>query len=571
MKPLNADTKFFELDELAHMSLADLQSLWESVPTEDQAYLIRVFEREANKRQIIEDIDEARMAQYFLEQYQQIGFVPAGDVWLKIPPNMQEQYKRPLSTPIDDADALETPTSGTPTFPRWLLLLAVPFACLMIFTVMRMASGGANSDAVALVATITPSPTPSATPTNTPTPPPATVTPFALSGFDDAIVSGQRASRRYYPVQLQIFPNRTSQPRVFIVQGQEIGVAEWGFDNNPDIVSWLSGMVVKPVLGVPFSQANLELFRDLDDEAVFAVTMNTGNVLQFVYASTEQVTRTDTSHFRQDAPGLVLVLMNERFSDGTPTDLRYLVQAQYPADQELPALTQQSTVLVPMQAAQDLGDVSLTITSARLVETSALPPELAYLVLDIQLVTGENAMPTSSLIWQLDVVGERFAPDTNASQAGGCAPLETVLNANSATCASVGFITSRYLDEVRLFVGTSPDDLTPFALEITPLIAEPTVNDLDLQLGRIYVTGDALNVNARIFNPTHTPITISASDFALVLGFVPNPTGNPIRTFFETTTLAPQTALDVTLSFAYEGEGFAQLTLLGRVWSVDMG
>jgi hypothetical protein len=73
---------------------------------------------------------------------------------------------------------------------------------------------------------------------------------------------------------------------------QEIGVAEWGFDNNPDIVSWLSGMVVKPVLGVPFSQANLELFRDLDDEAVFAVTMNTGNVLQFVYGSTEQVTRT---------------------------------------------------------------------------------------------------------------------------------------------------------------------------------------------------------------------------------------------------------------------------------------
>jgi hypothetical protein len=80
---------------------------------------------------------------------------------------------------------------------------------------------------------------------------------------------------------------------------------------------------------------------------------------------------------------LVLVLMNERFSDGTPTDLRYLVQAQYPADQELPALTQQSTALVPMQAAQNLGDVSLTITSARLVETSALPPELAYLVLDM--------------------------------------------------------------------------------------------------------------------------------------------------------------------------------------------
>ena len=65
---LDAETHFFELQELADLSLTDLQAVWDSVSSEDQTYLVRVFEREANKRQIIEDIDESRMARYFLEQ-----------------------------------------------------------------------------------------------------------------------------------------------------------------------------------------------------------------------------------------------------------------------------------------------------------------------------------------------------------------------------------------------------------------------------------------------------------------------------------------------------------------------
>jgi hypothetical protein len=54
-----------------------------------------------------------------------------------------------------------------------------------------------------------------------------------LSGFDDAIAAGERANRRYYPVQLQIFPSPDAQPRVFIVQQTSIRVAEWQYDPNP--------------------------------------------------------------------------------------------------------------------------------------------------------------------------------------------------------------------------------------------------------------------------------------------------------------------------------------------------
>jgi hypothetical protein len=136
--PLDPHQHFYEVEELAQLSLAELQALWDNVQTEDQAYLVRVFEREASKRQIVEDLDESQMAHYFLQQYQTLGFVPAGDVWLKIPPDIREQYKRGV---VDAPDESAT-TSTTTSFPRWLMLLAIPFVCLMVFALMRMARWG---------------------------------------------------------------------------------------------------------------------------------------------------------------------------------------------------------------------------------------------------------------------------------------------------------------------------------------------------------------------------------------------------------------------------------------------
>jgi hypothetical protein len=56
VKDFNADTHFYELTELADLSLQELQALWDTVPSEEQAYLVRVFEREADKRQVVEDL-----------------------------------------------------------------------------------------------------------------------------------------------------------------------------------------------------------------------------------------------------------------------------------------------------------------------------------------------------------------------------------------------------------------------------------------------------------------------------------------------------------------------------------
>jgi hypothetical protein len=578
-KEMNADTHFFELEELANLSLKDLQTLWDSVPTEEQAYLVRVFEREADKRQVGEDLDEARMAQYFLEQYREIGFVPAGDVWVKVPPAIREQYKLPLHLTPDEDGENPTPEAAKPStkggFPKWIFLLAIPFLCLVIFAVVRVATGGNQSDSrrSALVPTVTAIATATLTPTATQTPLPPTATPIALSGFDDAISAGNRASRDYYPVQLQVFSNRDTLPRVFIVQEQEIGLAEWRFDANPDVVSWLGGMLIRPVLGVPFSPSNLDLFRSLSASSVFVVTMNTGDVLQFVYQDTQQVGRADTSFFRQDAPGLVLVLIGETFADGSPTDLRYLVRANYPHDQELGSLSANTRPLIPMRTAHNLGNFSLSVQDARMVTSPNLPPELAYAVLDLQLVSGAEAVQTASLLWLLELTtasGERFAPDASASTLGNCAPLEAVIAANTATCASISFVVSRYADDARLFVGIGGEDFTVFEAELTPLPVTISPSDLDVQLGRISYTNTTLIVTARVFNPTSQAISITAQDFSLVLGFVPNPAGMAISPSFETTSLEPSSALDVVLDFSYAGEGFGVLAMLGRIWGIEI-
>jgi hypothetical protein len=324
------------------------------------------------------------------------------------------------------------------------------------------------------------------------------------------------------------------------------------------------------IWGIP--QANLDLFRSLNTDSVFVVTMNTGDVLQFTYLDTQQVGRANTAFFRQDTPGLVLVLIGETFADGSPTDLRYLVRANYPADQEIALLEANNQAsIVPMGIAQNIGDVTLTVSDARLVSSANLPSDLAYALVDIQLVSGTNVVSPATWQWFLELsASERLTLDPNASAAGNCATVNTNIPPNTSTCLSLGFIVSRYIDSGRLLVGTSADNLTAFEVQFTPVPIELSANSLDVQLGRVSYTSDTLTVAARVFNPMAEPISISVSDMSLVLGFVPNPTGPAISPMFDTTIVELNSALNLNLDFSYGGEGYATLSLLGRIWAIEI-
>jgi hypothetical protein len=134
----------------------------------------------------------------------------------------------------------------------------------------------------------------------------------------------------------------------------------------------------------------------------------------------------------------------------------------------------------------------------------------------------------------------------------------------------VGFLVSRYAEQARLWIGADPTALTAFQVQLDPLPTVIGVSNLEVQLGRITYTDSILTVKARLYNPTGSDISLTAQDFGLVLGFVPNPTGTTLYPLLPTQTLMPQATRDFTLEFPYSGEGYAVLTLVGHVWALQV-
>ena len=138
-----------------------------------------------------------------------------------------------------------------------------------------------------------------------------------------------------YPINLQVnMPNRSTQ-RVWVVQRRAVAASEWNFDPDPDTASFLNGMSVRPVIGIPWSEENATWFNDIGSGATFTLQMNTGAILRYQFEQKSEVRRSDTDIFRQVSPGLVLLLLGATNDDGLPTASRTMILAAYPPEQEL--------------------------------------------------------------------------------------------------------------------------------------------------------------------------------------------------------------------------------------------
>jgi hypothetical protein len=114
-----------------------------------------------------------------------------------------------------------------------------------------------------------------------------------------------------------------------------VRTAQWDFDPNPDTASYLLGMSVRPVIGIPYSEENAAFFKRMGKGTQFSLQMNTGAALRYQFVSASSVLRSDTSALRQIGPGLVLILIGEMDESGIPTASRPVVVAAYLSDQEL--------------------------------------------------------------------------------------------------------------------------------------------------------------------------------------------------------------------------------------------
>jgi len=152
------------------------------------------------------------------------------------------------------------------------------------------------------------------------------------------------------------------------VQRRIVQTAEWQFTDNPDVASYIAGLTVKPVIGIPWSDANAALFQNVTPGDAFLVQMNTGAAVRFTFTERRMVNRGDTSLFRQDTPGLVIVLFGQRDPDtnDTPADRLVLLADYTPSDTDtlnmaLPTAIPSTPTLTPTPVERvDVQIVSLT-------------------------------------------------------------------------------------------------------------------------------------------------------------------------------------------------------------------
>jgi hypothetical protein len=545
-----------------------LLAQWDAVPTERQDYYRRVYQREVRAAGAsTDDAAELEVLRRLIDAYREQALVPVGSRWASVPERVRAAARRgkPLEAPEAHSDVMRP--SGP---PKALALLLLPLAGLLLFGLFALI-GGNRDEADTLAALMTATETLTPTPEISPTP-----TPLALEQSDPVIRAGDSRRRNYYPVLLQVYPADGRAPRVFVVQERAVQTADWHFDPNPDVVSWVSGLLVRPVLGLPFSPENRALMDTLAPGARFALQMNTGAVLSFIYSDTRQVARQDTAIFTQVESGLVLVLIGETDPEGALTETRWVVTAAYPVEQEVERLRagELAAVIAPGESGTIVGldDVQITVVNTVVETPETLPADLAYALVDLEIITGATGLQTSGVNWTLeDTAGSRFNPDALASAQGAFGALPGNIPPNTVLTVTLGFLAQRDLSDARLLVGVG-SDVTVFAVSFT-LPPEPsTVDGLDVQVRRVSHDATTVYIEARVFNPQAGPVALEALENGLVLGYAPLPLGpqSPPIAGELPDSVGANAAFDLALTFAYGGEPYGRLFLLGREYALHI-
>jgi hypothetical protein len=546
---------YHSVEALRGLSLSELHALWELVPTDRQRAYKAAYEREVRTAGAVgSDELERQVAAELLKRYDEAALVPVGSRWARTPGRVQDAAAQ--NTVLDAPEDEALLTSNKPS-PR--VAAAVGLAALLFFGFMlTRLLGGHPSSAIEATphASLTPTPVVSPTPT-----------PLALEAQDEVIQGGDSGREAAYPVNLQIVTAAGADPRVWVVQRRRVGASEWRFDLNPDTASFVNGMSVRPVIGIPWSEENAAFFDNIGVGTIFLLTMNTGAVLRFEFDDRRDVRRSETSIFRQVSPGLVLLLIGETDADGLPTATRTLVTATYPPEQELSRDGQILGVngIVEEGSVGDslpLSDASITLRNARmLTDQPDLPADTQYLLLDFNITGGADTLDTTT--WRVEFVdagGQVYTPNSAALTYTDYAALPAAIPALSSLSSSVGYIVPRTLQSGRWLVTDTAGNGVSFTLSFAVPPLDLRYDDVDVRLvSATYMEGQ-ITTRLRIYNGRAETLHFTQDDIWLALGYAPQPPGprNPAEglTPFD---LLPEQAVDLTLVWYWGGEPYGML------------
>lgn len=555
---MSEELRFHGLDELRALSLVELQALWDLVPTERQRAYRMAYDREVrNAGAIGSDALERQVAVALLKRYEEAALVPVGMRWARTPLRVQAAARE--NDLLDVSEEAQARPSGRPS-PRVLVALSLLALVLLAVLLPRLFSDrSAYAGEAAGTAELSPTPTPIVSPTPTA---------LALEAQDDVIIGGDRERAVAYPVNLQVVLPGGAAPRVWVVQRRTVRAAEWNYDPNPDVASFVSGMSVRPVIGVPYSEENAAWFAAMQDGALFHLTMNTGAILRYEFAAKTEVRRSDTSIFRQVGPGLVLLLIGAADAAGLPTATRTLVTATYPPEQELSRGGEMLGLGLTVAEAGlgeslTFGDVAtVTLRDLRAVaDLSGLPTGQQGLIFDLELSAGAEDLETSR--WRAEVYdasGQVYLPQALVLEAANYDAFPVAVPSLSLIPASVGYLVPTDFTSGRLVISDGDGQAASFRFTLNVPEMEVQFDGIDVRLVSVTTLEGQITTRLRIYNGQTTPMTFTPDDIWLALGYAPDPPGprNPAEGM-QSFSLLPEQAVNLTLVWYWVDEPYAAL------------
>lgn len=530
--------QYHTLEALEALSLEELQALWELVPTDRQRAYKSAYEREVRAAGALgSDALERAVATELLKRYRETALVPIGSRWARAPQRVQEAARQAVPQ-LDDA-AVTGQRAALPKGILWLL----PLAVLLILILLPRLQGG-QAPTVSLTATVTPTPTPAVTPTPTP---------LALEAQDDVIEGGDGGREVAYPVSLQVMPPDGRAARVWVVQRRRVQLAQWYFDDNPDTASFISGMAVRPVMGIPYSEENAAFFERLPAETRFVLTMNTGAVVTYVFDQRRAVQRSETEVFRQVSPGLALLLIGETDADGLPTATRTLITASYPPEQELTrdglaigAAVTDAAVTGALGDSLALGDAALTLRDVRWQDET--------LVLEADIHTGDSPLDLSAWRWTWE------GDSGDSAQPENIRDVPWTLPAGAQVTVTLAYRVTHAETAGRWQVSDSQGQTLVFGLTVPARPPAKSYDGVEVRVVSAATQDGQLTTRLRIYNGRTETLHFTQDDVWLALGYGEKPRGprNPAEGLAPF-NLLPEQAVDLTLVWVWIDEPFATL------------
>lgn len=406
-----------------------------------------------------------------------------------------------------------------------------------------------------------------------------TLTPVALANIDRSIRGGDDL-KSYYPTMIEIKPADVPA-RVFPVQQRAVELADWHFEENPDVATSLLGLVVQPVIGIPYSASNQQFLEQLKAGDIIRLQMNTGHTNVFTVSATRRVDRQDVSVFDQSRPGIKLVLI------AGPETNRLVVEGAYLPEQEVDAQDMlgapRAQTIRPGQPAAITEGVTAAIRDAYVSRGPAgaqLQPDWQYLLADLAITTaGQVEFSTGRLtISAVDPSGRRYSPIHVDPAITRAFPYTSMTIAEeSTTVLTVGFLVPANLISATLSIQAAGAEMVSFALPYSPS-SGMAASSLDVLILDVVTEGDKqgeLLLTVRFFNAHDQQITVRPSDvvavFSPALAKDQFPVGPAVQPQADLPIVVrPGEAVDVTLRFPWSGDPYVGISVAGYQYTITL-